>query len=101
MAEKLATLNDLVLHELSDLYSAEQQIIEALPKIIEACTTPALAKGLKEHLAVTKKQLTRLDQCFKELGEKPSGEVCAAMKGILTEGSNSRPRPTRPSSTPR
>lgn len=83
---KLTTLRDLLVHELSDLHSAETQITEALPKMIEACTAKSLSKALKEHLAVTKKQLTRLNQCFKALGEEPSGETCAAMKGILAEG---------------
>jgi ferritin-like metal-binding protein YciE len=85
-AEKLMSLNDLLLHELSDLYSAEEQILEALPKVIEAANSPKLVQALKNHLAETKNQVTRLDQCFKELGAKPSGETCAAMKGILSEG---------------
>jgi ferritin-like metal-binding protein YciE len=83
---KLSTLRDLLLHELSDLHSAETQIIEALPKMVEACSARPLAKALREHLAVTKKQLTRLNQCFRALREQPSGETCAAMKGILAEG---------------
>jgi ferritin-like metal-binding protein YciE len=71
---------------LSDLHSAESQIIEALPKMIEAASSKALGTALKEHLAVTQKQLTRLEQCFKAVGEQPNGETCAAMKGILAEG---------------
>jgi len=86
MADKLYSLRDLLIHELNDLYSAENQIIEALPKLIDACTSTKLSGALQDHLTVTRAQLKRLDQCFKELGEGPGDETCAAMKGIITEG---------------
>jgi ferritin-like metal-binding protein YciE len=79
-------MKDLLLHELSDLYSAEEQIVDALPKMIEAVSNRKLATALNDHLKTTKAQLKRLDQVFKALGEKPSGEVCTGMKGLLTEG---------------
>jgi ferritin-like metal-binding protein YciE len=79
-------MKDLLVHELSDLYSAEEQIIEALPKMIEAVTSKKLAKALQDHLKVTQGQLKRLDEVFAALGEKPSGETCVGMKGLLAEG---------------
>ncbi|MCC7477073.1 ferritin-like domain-containing protein [bacterium] len=86
MATAIKTFNDLLLHELSDLYSAEAQIVEALPDMVTAASNPRLVKALKEHLQATKEQVKRLDQVFKILGEKPSGEVCTGMKGLLSEG---------------
>src|SRR5688500_7301503 len=86
MADELGTMRDLLLHELSDLYSAEQQLIEALPKMAEAANSPKLTKAIKDHLVVTQAQLKRLDECFSLLGEKPKDHVCAAMKGLITEG---------------
>jgi ferritin-like metal-binding protein YciE len=85
MAE-LNTLRDLLIHELSDLHNAEKQIIGALPKLIKAAHSPKLRQAFEDHLAVTQKHVTRLEQCFAALGAKPSGAVCPAMKGILAEG---------------
>jgi ferritin-like metal-binding protein YciE len=86
MADKLGTMKDLLLHELNDLYSAEQQLIEALPKLAEAAKSPKLAQAIQDHFTVTQAQLKRLDQCFEQLGEQPEYHVCAAMKGLITEG---------------
>ena len=82
---KLNTLRDLLVHELSDIYSAEEQILEALPKMIKAAGADKLRAAFEDHLEVTKKHVKRLDKCFSELGAKPSGETCAAMKGLITE----------------
>ena len=81
--ESLQTLYE---HELTDLYSAETQIIEALPKLIKAATNPALKAALTEHLAITETQLGRLDQIFEALGKKPESEKCKGMEGLLKEG---------------
>ncbi len=81
--ESLQTLYE---HELTDLYSAETQIIEALPKLIKAASNPALKAALTEHLAITETQLGRLDQIFEALGKKPEGEKCKGMEGLLKEG---------------
>ena len=85
--EKLATLQDLVLHELHDLYSAEKQIAAALPGMIEAAHSDKLAEALSDHLVETQVQLKRLERCFRELGSTPNGAVCIAMKGLIAEGS--------------
>ncbi len=81
--ESLQTLYE---HELTDLYSAETQIIEALPKLIKAATNPALKAALTEHLAITETQLGRLDQIFAALGKKPESEKCKGMEGLIKEG---------------
>ena len=74
--------------ELRDLYDAEQQIIKALPEMIEAATSEDLKEALTDHLNVTKTQATRLEKIFDEIGEDPEGEKCKGMKGVLTEGSD-------------
>ncbi len=86
MAERMYTLRDLLLHELSDLYSAENQIIEALPKLAEAAAGFNLRRAFEDHFNVTREQRARLDRVFDMLGDAPSGETCLAMKGIIAEG---------------
>jgi ferritin-like metal-binding protein YciE len=83
----VGTLEELLVDELKDLYSAEKQIIRALPKIIKAVSTPELQEGLTNHLAETKGQVTRLEKMGELLGKKMSGKTCAGMKGVLEEGS--------------
>lgn len=83
---KLENLQQLYLKELRDLYDAEEQITEALPKLITAAHNPALKNALKEHLDVTQKQISRLEQIFNNLNEKSSGETCKGMKGVIKEG---------------
>jgi ferritin-like metal-binding protein YciE len=81
------TLEDLLIDELKDLYSAEKQIIRALPKLIKAVTTPELREGLTTHLEETKGQVARLERIGEILGKKMSGKTCVGMKGVLEEGS--------------
>jgi len=81
------TLEELLIDELKDLYSAEKQIIRALPKLIKAVTTPELREGLTTHLEETKGQVGRLERIGKILGKKMSGKTCVGMKGVLEEGS--------------
>src|SRR5919201_1524452 len=81
----MEALQKLLTNELADLYDAEQQIIKALPKMIEQCTSTELQQALQEHLSVTQKQVTRLDQIFREVGEKPT-KKCKGMAGIISEG---------------
>jgi ferritin-like metal-binding protein YciE len=83
---KLATLNDLLLHELRDLYSAEQQLTKALPKMIDAAHSEALKKAFHEHLDVTERQVERLNEVFKMLDRSSRGPRCEAMEGLLKEG---------------
>ena len=79
-------LQELFVHTLKDLYYAENQIAKALPKMAERASAPGLRKGFEEHLKETKVQINRLEQVFKLCGEKPSGEKCPAILGILQEG---------------
>jgi ferritin-like metal-binding protein YciE len=83
---KLENLQQLYLKELRDLYDAEKQITEALPKLINAANNPELKNGLQEHLDVTNTQISRLESIFQSLNEKPTGETCKGMKGVIKEG---------------
>ena len=85
---KLKNLHDLFVDELKDLYSAENQIIKALPKMIKAATSTELASAFKDHLAVTKEQVTRLEKVFKMIDASPKGKKCKAMAGLLEEGAD-------------
>lgn len=71
---QLLTLRELLQHEIDDLYSAEEQIIEALPKMIEGATAPQLKSALKNHLIVTRKQKNRLDEIRKLMESEPKPE---------------------------
>lgn len=82
---KLTNLNDLLVHELKDIYNAEQQIIKALPKMMEACSSDKLKQAFHTHLNETEQQIQRLEQVFIMIGNKPSGEKCKAMEGIIKE----------------
>ena len=83
---ELETLRDLYIHELKDLYSAEKQIIKALPKMAKAATNRSLAASFKLHLEQTKKQAERLEKILESHGESARGPKCAGMEGLLTEG---------------
>lgn len=83
---KLATLHDLYVAELKDLYSAEHQLLKALPKMAKAASAPQLAKAFTDHLAETEGQVDRLEKIFQELEVSPKGKTCKAMKGLLEEG---------------
>lgn len=85
MADKLKSLEDLFHHELRDIYSAEKQIIDALPEMIEAASSSELKDALTNHLDETKNQKQRLEEVFDELGISAEGEVCPAMAGIIKE----------------
>jgi len=78
-------LEDLFEHQLKDLYSAETQLIEALPKMIKHATNDKLQKAFEDHLDETKKQKTRLEEICSKLDIDPSGETCKAMQGIVKE----------------
>jgi ferritin-like metal-binding protein YciE len=82
----IKTLEDLFKHGLQDIYYAENQILKALPKLIEAATNPQLKKGLKDHLKETEEQVSRLEQIFEMREEKPKGTKCPGINGLLSEG---------------
>jgi ferritin-like metal-binding protein YciE len=83
---EMESLRDLYIEELKDLYSAENQIIKALPKMIKAATSPDLKAGFEEHLEQTRVQVERLEEIFKQLDESPKGKKCKGMEGLLEEG---------------
>lgn len=83
---KLKTLNDLFQHELKDLYSAESQLVAALPKMAEAADNADLKAGFEEHLEQTKVHVERLETIAKELEFSLSGHTCKAMEGLIAEG---------------
>jgi ferritin-like metal-binding protein YciE len=83
---EMETLRDLFVEQLKDLYSAENQIIKALPKMIKTASSEELKAAFQEHLEQTKGQVERLDQIFEELEESPRGKKCKGMEGLLAEG---------------
>jgi ferritin-like metal-binding protein YciE len=83
---KLETLEDLLIHELKDLYNAETQLLKALPKMAKAASNEELRDSFNEHAKVTEKQVERLEQIFDEMGKNPKGKKCQAMEGLIEEG---------------
>jgi ferritin-like metal-binding protein YciE len=83
---KIETLRELFVEELQDLYSAENQITQALPKLAKAADNQQLKQALEAHLKETKQQVERLEQIFEILEESPEGKTCEGMKGLLKEG---------------
>jgi len=80
-------LGDLYKEELKDLYSAESQLVAALPKMAKAASSPELKKAFEAHLEETKVQIQRLEQVFEEIEGSPRGKKCKAMAGLVEEGS--------------
>ncbi|WBH17025.1 YciE/YciF ferroxidase family protein [Sphingomonas radiodurans] len=81
----IATLDDLFVHTLQDIYYAEHQITKALPKMIAKATAPALRKGFELHLKETEGQIARLERVFEMHGQKPKAVTCPAIDGIIKE----------------
>lgn len=83
---KPKNLNEVLIAELKDLYSAETQLIKALPKMADAASDIRLKKGFLAHLEQTKGHARRLEEAAEILGTTASGETCKAMKGLVAEG---------------
>jgi ferritin-like metal-binding protein YciE len=83
---KLASLDDLFIKELRDLYSAEKQITKALPKMAKAANSKALQEALQQHLEVTETHIARLEEIFSACEKSSRGPKCAAMEGLIKEG---------------
>lgn len=83
---KLDSLHNLFVHELKDLHSAESQLVEALPKMVDAASSSELKQAFSHHLEQTRQHVSRLEQIFDQIGEKANGETCEAMKGLIKEG---------------
>ena len=84
---RLDTLKKLYIDELRELYNAENQLIKALPKMAKAASSEELQDAFEKHLEQTKTHVDRLEEVFEEIGEKPKGKTCRAMKGLIEEGS--------------
>jgi ferritin-like metal-binding protein YciE len=84
-SKDIKSMDDLFLHTLQDVYYAENQIVKALPKLIDKATNRELSAGLREHLRETENQVTRLEQVFERIGQKPKGVDCPAIDGLIKE----------------
>ncbi|HVD12187.1 MAG TPA: ferritin-like domain-containing protein [Gaiellaceae bacterium] len=83
---QLQTLDDLFVDQLQDLYSAEQQLVQALPKMASAASNDELREAFEHHLSETQEHVQRISDIFGEIGATPSGETCEAMEGLIREG---------------
>jgi ferritin-like metal-binding protein YciE len=83
---QLETLQDLYIHELKDLYSAEKQLIRALPRMAKTARNERLAAGFKEHLEQTKEHAARIEKILAEHKQSTRGSKCKGMEGIIAEG---------------
>src|SRR4051795_8521044 len=83
---KMKSLEDLLVDQLKDLYSAESQLVKALPRMAKAASDPELRAGFEEHLEQTRGQVERLEQVCERLGVTPKGKKCIAMEGLVQEG---------------
>ena len=81
------SLKKLYVDELKDLYSAENQLVKALPKMAKAASSDELRKGFEQHLEQTKGHVERLEKIFSSLNESPKGKKCMGMEGLIKEGS--------------
>jgi ferritin-like metal-binding protein YciE len=83
---ELNTLTDLYVHELKDLYSAEKQILKALPKMAKAASNKELVTGFQQHLEQTKGHAERLEQILSNHKQTTRGPKCKGMEGVIAEG---------------
>jgi ferritin-like metal-binding protein YciE len=81
----IKTMEELFLHQLEDIYYAEQQLTKAIPKMAEMATNADLKAGLKSHVIDTQNQIERLDKVFAKLGQQPKGTDCPAIDGLIKE----------------
>ena len=83
---KLDSLENLFVHELKDILSAEKQLVKALPKMAKGATSEALRASIEEHLEQTKEHVNRLEQVFASIDKAPRAEHCKAMEWLVAEG---------------
>ena len=83
---EMQSLRDLMIDELKDLYSAENQILTALPKMIKKATSSDLKQGFEKHLKETEGQVERLEKIFQQLDQSPKGKKCKGMEGVIEDG---------------
>lgn len=82
---QMQELQDLYIDQLRDLYSAENQLVKAIPKMVKAASNEQLSESFEQHLEQTRGHVDRLKQVFDKLGKKPGGKVCKAMQGLIEE----------------
>lgn len=82
---EMQSLQDLMVENLKDLYSAETQMLKSLPKVAKKVEHPELKAALEQHVEETRTQIERLEQIFEQLGEKPKGKHCKGMEGLIEE----------------
>ena len=85
---KLLSLRDEYFEEVKDIYDAENRLVKALPKMVEAANSPELRNAFSQYLEESKSQILRLTQIFQAMGQNAEGKTCNGMKGILEEGGN-------------
>lgn len=83
---EIDSLRKLYVEELKDLYSAEKQLVQALPKMAKKAQNAQLKRAFEDHLEVTQQQVARLEQIFEGLGKAARGKKCKAMEGLVEEG---------------
>jgi len=86
MPMKITDLHTLLVHELKDLYSAETQLVNALPKMAQAANNSQLANAFRSHLQETREHVSRLETIFEGLDYEPGGQHCKGMEGLIAEG---------------
>ena len=82
----IESMTELLVDQLKDIYDAENRLTKAIPKLAKKAANDDLRSALEEHLRETKQHVTRLEQAFRMLGEKPKAKPCPGMKGIIEEG---------------
>src|SRR5438552_2429437 len=92
----LDTLKELYVDELKDLYSAEKQIVKALPAIIEKAAMPELRRAFEDHLEVTRQHVKRLELIFKGMEVRRRAKLCKGMQGLIKEGKELMQREAEP-----
>lgn len=93
---EMNSLQDLYVEKLQDLYSAENQIIKALPKMIQRTSNQDLKRALQQHLEVTQQHAQRLEQLAQRMNKKAQGKMCKGMQGLLEEGDELLQKPGDP-----
>lgn len=86
MPMKVNSLEDLYVHQLKDLYSAENQLVKALPKMAKAASSQELKQGFEHHLEQTRNHVSRLEEIFGNRDGSPRGKKCVGMEGLIEEG---------------
>lgn len=86
MAMQMNDLQDLFVHKLKDLYSAEQQALQEMQQAVQKVQSPQLKQGIQQHIQQSEQQVQRLEQIFQQMGQQPGGVTCEGMKGIVQEG---------------